>query len=308
MNRYRVDVALSAGQTYKGITAGIVGVQVEATSEQEAINKALREVGAKFWKEIHLLEEADPDLRTYEVGLTKEGEDITVRVDAASQGLAIRDAVVQNRGWIWNKKIHRVNEAPSPTVTGESITTVEGAHNGLKITSTGKLQQVRIIDIDGLMERNREAAQAALADLADARWARPWTPATTEGEELTLLGIIGQAIGTGSMCWSETPQGTFDSEKAQWVAGGATNEIEKWISRRDNEPKEAGVLHADIPNIELSKATAEKECGMAVLSDEGKAIAAQHAEDSLNLIDLILHYRNPADDAARLRQIRIVME
>lgn len=60
-------------------------------------------------------------------------------------------------------------------------------------------------------------------------WERPWMPTTQEGEELTLNQIVTEAIGTGSICWHETPTGIFNSEMASWVAGGAINEIEKLV-------------------------------------------------------------------------------
>lgn len=50
------------------------------------------------------------------------------------------------------------------------------------------------------------------------------------------------------------------------------------------------------------------ECAIAELSEEGKAMMAQRKADQADLIDWILHYKNPADDETRLRQIRLVME
>ena len=32
-----------------------------------------------------------------------------------------------------------------------------------------------------------------------------------------IKNIIGEAIGEGSMCWSETPKGIFDSENASRI-------------------------------------------------------------------------------------------
>lgn len=57
--------------------------------------------------------------------------------------------------------------------------------------------------------------------------AEAWTPHVMQGDELTLANIIGQALGTASMCWSETPTGIFDSERAVWVLEGAVAAIEK---------------------------------------------------------------------------------
>lgn len=50
------------------------------------------------------------------------------------------------------------------------------------------------------------------------------------------------------------------------------------------------------------------ECAQAELSEEGKAMMAQRKADQADLIDWILHYKNPADDETKLRQIRLVME
>lgn len=56
---------------------------------------------------------------------------------------------------------------------------------------------------------------------------KAWTPSINEDEELTLANIIGQAIGTGSVCWTTVPEGIFDSERAQWVVDGAVAAVEK---------------------------------------------------------------------------------
>lgn len=40
----------------------------------------------------------------------------------------------------------------------------------------------------------------------------------SEGEELSIEGAIGQAIGAASMCWSETPRGIFESGRARNIA------------------------------------------------------------------------------------------
>lgn len=60
-------------------------------------------------------------------------------------------------------------------------------------------------------------------------WTEPWTPQFGEDEKPTIAGIVGQAIGAGSMCWTSTPNGVFKSEQASWITGGAVNQIEKLI-------------------------------------------------------------------------------
>lgn len=50
------------------------------------------------------------------------------------------------------------------------------------------------------------------------------------------------------------------------------------------------------------------ECGISELSEEDKQRQLQRKADKSDLINWILHYKNPADDDAMLRQIRLVME
>lgn len=50
------------------------------------------------------------------------------------------------------------------------------------------------------------------------------------------------------------------------------------------------------------------ECGIAELSEEDKQRQLQRKADQSDLINWILHYKNPADDEEKLRQIRLVME
>lgn len=52
----------------------------------------------------------------------------------------------------------------------------------------------------------------------------------------------------------------------------------------------------------------EPVCGMAEEPEEVKQLRRQRRQDQADLIDLILHYKNPADDETRMRQIRVVMD
>lgn len=54
--------------------------------------------------------------------------------------------------------------------------------------------------------------------------------------------------------------------------------------------------------------TGADECVMAELSEEGKQWQIQRKADQSDLINWILHYKNPADDETKLRQIKLVME
>lgn len=56
-----------------------------------------------------------------------------------------------------------------------------------------------------------------------------WSPQVEEGAYPSIEEIVGQAIGTGSMCWLETPKGVFDSTQAKWVAEGAAAAIKRTI-------------------------------------------------------------------------------
>lgn len=71
----------------------------------------------------------------------------------------------------------------------------------------------------------------------------PWRPSVQPDTYPSIEEIVGQAIGTGSMCWVETPKGVFDSTKAKWVVDGAmraikrTLEMDKPKTRDMNAPK-----------------------------------------------------------------------
>lgn len=51
-----------------------------------------------------------------------------------------------------------------------------------------------------------------------------------------------------------------------------------------------------------------EECSIPELSEEDKQRQLQRKADQSDLINWILHYKNPADDTEKLRQIRLVME
>lgn len=58
----------------------------------------------------------------------------------------------------------------------------------------------------------------------------------------------------------------------------------------------------------VEAAPAVNECALAPLTEEDKQHLLQRKADQADIIDWILHYKNPADDEAKLRQIRLVME
>jgi len=127
-------------------------------------------------------------------------------------------------------------------------------------------------------------------------WTEPWTPTAREGEALQISQIVQEAVGSASMCWENVNKaGIFNSERAEWVAGGAIAAIERVAWQQQN------------PTVELC-VEADPEIGMAELSEEGKQWQLQRKADQSDLINWILHYKNPADESDKLRQIRLVME
>lgn len=66
-------------------------------------------------------------------------------------------------------------------------------------------------------------------------------------------------------------------------------------------PSLDGYRKAKAPSVEPSP-------GMPILSEEDERRYLQRKIDQAELIEWILHYKNPIDDEARLRQVRLVME
>jgi hypothetical protein len=127
-------------------------------------------------------------------------------------------------------------------------------------------------------------------------WEEPWTPTRREGEALAISQIVQEAVGSASMCWENVYKaGIFNSERAEWVAGGAIAAIERAVWQQQN------------PIAELCTEAAP-EAGIAELSEEGKQWQIQRKADQAELIAWILHYKNPVDDETKLRQIKLVIE
>ena len=42
----------------------------------------------------------------------------------------------------------------------------------------------------------------------------------------SLRDVLGEAVGEASMCWSETPQGIFDSTKANKIVDNLVRQLE----------------------------------------------------------------------------------
>lgn len=296
---------------------------------------------------------------------------ITVEVRATSKQEAINKALVIYPNHTWAEVRQLDAEAPAIATLPADL---QPAQKTLKPLPIGRKSHdaARIHDVD------------EEGDAPDNLWSRPWTPTTREGEETTLSQIVHEAIGTGSMCWNETPAGIFDSEKASWVAGGAINAIEKFIfaqtgytpgsqklgrseslnidpheliKEQSTDAQRWGLAFAsqfDLPekmdysiqswfasaietakdhvrnhelgeNIdgEIRKAeeatkaewdaqqewtVCQGETAAPTLSEEDKQLAIQHAADKADIIELILSYRNHANDEQKLRQIKVVMD
>lgn len=151
------------------------------------------------------------------------------------------------------------------------------------------------------MPMNEQLASIKLLTENQNLWEKPWRPVVNDDEELTLQTIIGQALGSASVAWSNPPSGVFNSEMADWIMGGAINEIEKLVWQQSQK-----MVLDDAHQV-------EDDC--CVQAEDGPMLDPEYEEqwklrraDKADLVDLILHYKNPADDNAKLRQIKIVME
>lgn len=54
----------------------------------------------------------------------------------------------------------------------------------------------------------------------------------------TISELVFQVIGAASMCWSETPKGTFDTARAESLGDDALQSIQKIIERAKPARKE----------------------------------------------------------------------
>ena len=170
-----------------------VHVEVQATSKQEAINKAISQKPGHTWGEVRQLDELPP-----------ESDEITTEsltaVELESYKVEYRPAgSVDSRFFqtMARSAQHAANNCrkanPACTVVKTSLTT-----KGWKLGDSEPVER------------------------------KPWRPSVEEGTYPTLEEIVGQAIGTGSMCWTDEVSGAvFDNVKAEWVVEGAIAEIRK---------------------------------------------------------------------------------
>ena len=97
----------------------------------------------------------------------------------------------------------------------------------------------------------------------------------------------------------------FDIQKAlNWASIDAKANTPDYelAAQMVDAPSLRGYLKASASPVETG------ECGMAEQSAEDRRRQLERRQDQADLIDLILSYRNPASDEARMRQIRVVME
>lgn len=77
-----------------------------------------------------------------------------------------------------------------------------------------------------------KGAQRRMAEILNAARDRarsepePWTPTFGEEEQVTLEGVVNQAVGAAAACWEDLGgAGMFDDRKAAAVAGG----LVRWL-------------------------------------------------------------------------------
>lgn len=89
--------------------------------------------------------------------------------------------------------------------------------------------------------RERLAGMREQQDEGEASAREPWAPQRgSDGTPLTVREIVGQAIGTGSVCWDPRPSGVFDSETASWVVDGAVAALANLTGRPLADLPDAG--------------------------------------------------------------------
>ena len=64
----------------------------------------------------------------------------------------------------------------------------------------------------------------------------------------------------------------------------------------------------DVDMTDTKTTTEEGDLGMAQESEESIQARFERSLDQINVIQMILHYRNRSSDAEKLRQIRVVVE
>jgi hypothetical protein len=50
-----------------------------------------------------------------------------------------------------------------------------------------------------------------------------------EQQQISIKQLLGEAIGEASMCWSETPQGEFDSTRASAIVDRLVSHLERRV-------------------------------------------------------------------------------
>jgi hypothetical protein len=132
----------------------------------------------------------------------------------------------------------------------------------------------------------------------------------------TLINIVGAAIEQAYRVGFISGRRSIDEEgednesyeadqevrRAEYAQG---IEIPQCVDLGTERREKAGLTPTDpIPE----SAWAQPSIGMAEEPEEAKQARRQRKQDQADLIELILHYKNPADEETRMRQIRVVMD
>lgn len=116
---------------------------------------------------------------------------------------------------------------------------------------------------------------------------QPWRLQVSEGELPTIELIVGQALGTASMCWENiSAAGTFDSEEAANISKGASEAIRKLIDIEAMKQADAERRRVNLPDevwdrwgtCSREEAISQCEETHKNLTDAFKTIDALHAK------------------------------
>jgi hypothetical protein len=329
-----------------------IDVEVQATSKQEAINKALSQRPGHTWGEVEQLD-AVPNGQTIralldekpeyfdgavaEPGLwankweptRREGEELTLQtIVGEAMGAA---------SMCWNPRPEGIFDSSRANwITGGAIDAIERVM--FWQAQAAKKRKGREIK-DDIDPQDLIKAQNTDAQL----WARAFASQFDLPEEMdsAILSWFASAIETAKDHVRNLPRTTPVEKPETLTMLQAAAAKYLYIALDNSLPVNAeGVLnehmtrawnagyqsHADdimakaIPELEVNQAGFDEwadkveqapvaaECGMAEEPEEAKQWRLQRDADKASVIDLILHYKNPADEETRMRQIRVVME
>lgn len=116
-----------------------------------------------------------------------------------------------------------------------------------------------------------------------------WNPSAAPGEQVTLSGAVGQALGTASMSWTDVRSaGTFKDGHAAWVLEGIMAWLSDWADemRREANEATAAKIRADLGYYDdqtLEKVRAGLLCssGLVVNSETVNDIITQMQNEGI---------------------------